>query len=282
MKKSTQEFQNRQILKSDTFEIFHYRDEKPKSVSVHHHDFYEIYLFLGGQVSYRVEGKTYRLEIGDLLLINPEEMHQPYVTSDMAYERIVLWINRNFLDKICLDGVNLKACFENKADNRIHPESSTTTRLIELMKMLTHEYYSDDFGGSAYSVGLFYQIMVEINRLAQRGDKFRKQEKPDLITKVVAYINKNYSKPITLDALAKEFFVSKYYLSHEFTRYYGTSVYKYIILKRLLIAKEKIAEGMPIGEVYKLCGFGDYTTFFRAFKAEYGINPREFANSLIE
>ena len=221
MRKSTQEFQSRQILKSDTFEIFHYRDEEPKSVSVHHHDFYEIYLFLGGQVSYRVEGKTYRLESGDLLLINPQEMHQPYIKSGTAYERIVLWINRSFLDKICLDGVNLKSCFENKSDNRIHPESSTATHLIELMKKLTLEYYGDDFGSTTYSVGLFYQIMVEVNRLAQRGDKFKKQESPDLISRVVNYINENISSQFRLEELAEMFFISKYHLGHIFKKHTG-------------------------------------------------------------
>ncbi len=276
MKKSTQQFQTRQILRSETFEIFHYHDTKPTSVGVHHHDFYEVYLLLNGKVSYRVDGKTYKLKQGDLLLINPKEMHQPHVDEGDHYERIVLWINRSYLDSLSSDATRLVECFEKKSDNLIRPGASTGARLRQFMTKLTEEYYGSGMGKDLYSIGLFYQIMVEINRLARREDRYMEQEKPDLVTDIVAYINENYGNVITLDILAKEFFVSKYYLSHEFTRQYGTSVYKYIILKRLLMAKEQMAQGSSPGEVYSLCGFGDYTTFFRAFKSEYGISPKDF------
>ena len=74
--------------------------------------------------------------------------------------------------------------------------------------------------------------------------------------------------------MAARFFVSKYHLSHEFSRAVGIGVYRYVMLKRLLIAKQLLVEGTPPGEVYALCGFRDYTNFYRAFKAEYGISPR--------
>ena len=54
----------------------------------------------------------------------------------------------------------------------------------------------------------------------------------------------------------------------------GIGVYRYIMLKRLLIAKQMLTDGTPPGEVFSLCGFRDYTNFYRAFKAEYGISPR--------
>ena len=59
MQSQTQSFQTRQNMEKNTFEVFRYRDPKPEGVAVHHHDFYEIYFFLSGEVEYRVEGKTY-------------------------------------------------------------------------------------------------------------------------------------------------------------------------------------------------------------------------------
>ena len=152
--------------------------------------------------------------------------------------------------------------------------------LRELMERLNEEYYSDnEFGKSLYLEGLLYQTLVEVNRLSLKSHESQKQEKPDLISDIMSFINQNYNHQITLEMLEKRFFVSKYYLSHEFTKQNGVSIYKYITLKRLLTAREMMTEGKSPGDIYKLCGFGDYTTFFRAFKAEYGISPKEFMNT---
>ncbi len=275
MKSRTQNFDSRQILIGETFEIFHYRDEKPFQVSVHHHDFYEIYLFLEGNVTYRVEGKNYVLEPLDLLLINPFELHQPFI-SDGAYERIVLWINKNYLEALSSDGENLLSCFDKGLENRLHPDTIKSGRILELMKKMSREFNGEKFCHSLYATGLFYQLLVEVNRLAKKENPSYKNEKNDLCAEVVNYINENYDKKISLDTLSKEFFVSKYHLSHEFKAQYGTGIYKYITLKRLLIARELLAEGERAGEVYKACGFTDYTTFFRAFKTEYGISPADY------
>ena len=100
-----------------------------------------------------------------------------------------------------------------------------------------------------------------------------------LIRKVLAYIEAHGQEPLSLDELAGQFYVSKYYLSHEFSRETGVSVYRYIMMKRLLSAKRLLSEGMPAGEVCYRCGFRDYAGFYRAFKAEYGISPKVFAAS---
>lgn len=54
------------------------------------------------------------------------------------------------------------------------------------------------------------------------------------------------------------------------------TIHKYIKLKRLIKAKELIRQNLPITEVYIKSGFGDYSNFFRAFKLEYGITPKEY------
>ena len=77
MRERSQRFDPRQTMRTDTFEVFHYKEPKPDTVEVHHHDFYEVYFLLGGQVEYWVEGRILRPSIGDLLLINPMELHRP-------------------------------------------------------------------------------------------------------------------------------------------------------------------------------------------------------------
>ena len=54
----SQRFEPRQRMKNNTFEVFRYRDDSPKEVALHHHDFYEIYFFLSGSVQYNVESRS--------------------------------------------------------------------------------------------------------------------------------------------------------------------------------------------------------------------------------
>lgn len=280
-----QRFDSRQSMRNSRFEVFHYRDRKPENVGVHHHEFFEIYYFVGGNVTFRVEGKTYRLEMGDILLMCPGELHQTEIAPETVYERIVLWMDRTYLSSLgAACGTDLTACFDPQNPNHIHLlRLAKTDRVMfsQLLDKLVREYYSEEVGSFAYAQGLLLQALVELNRLTrQTRIQPEKREEPDLIDQVLAYISTNYAKNITLSALAGEFYVSKYYLSHEFSSRVGTSVYRYVIIRRLLQARELIASGVAPGAVYQSCGFGDYANFYRAFKNEYGISPRVFAEQM--
>ncbi len=280
MANKAQNFNIRQSMQDKRFEVFHYRDKTRENIGVHHHDFYEIYFFLGGRVNFCVEGKTYQLEPGDLLLISPQELHQAQIDSDTVYERIVLWIDRNYLTGLCSNEIDLTACFDRTSPshtNLLRPDKIRRAALRDLLEKLNTECYSEHLGSSAYAQGLLLQFMVEVNRLAGNnpGQQPAKEE-PDLVSQILAYIGSHYQQNITLEQLAAEFFVSKYYLSHEFRRRVGTSVYRYIIFRRLMQAREMMASGLSPGVVYQSCGFGDYANFYRAFKSEYGISPKEY------
>jgi len=274
----TQNFNQRQNMSGKQFEVFHYRDAKMEPVNIHHHDFYEVYFYMGGEVSYWVEGKTYPLEPGDLLLISPMELHQPIVQPGIVYERIVLWVDRNYLHSISGPDVDLSGCFYSNGSehtNLLRPPVVARRHIYGLLEQLNREVYGEDFGGALYAQTLLIQLMLEVNRLvAGEGETVTVPDSSELASQIVSYINSHWHEDISLEKLAKEFFVSKYYLSHEFSRQTGTGVYRYVTLKRLMMAKEMLAAGNAPGEVYRLCGFHNYTNFYRAFKAEYGISPQ--------
>lgn len=277
MAKRIQIFDPRQNMSDTFFEVFHYFNDKPMAVDLHHHDFYEIYFFISGDVEYRVEGKSYFLNEGELLLINPWIFHQPVVKPGVPYERYVLWIDRNYLNQFVGES-DLSVCFSSGAATLLRPSSYQRTTISMLMEQMLKESRSDKFASELYCHGLFLQIMAEINRISLRtSTKKDPVEEPELISQVLAYIAEHYSEKLTLQDLASRFYVSKYHLSHEFSAKVGTSVYRYIILKRLLAAREQISGGAAPSEVYQSCGFQDYANFYRAFKTEYGISPKVFA-----
>lgn len=278
MRQKAQRFDPRQTMCRTGFEVFHYRDARPEAVEVHHHDFYEVYLFLSGEADYWVDGRLYRLQAGDILLINPMELHRPIVKAEAAYERIVLWIEKKYLESFSTGTVSLTRCFDHtrpEYSNLIRPSALWRSDITARLNALVREYYSEEYGGGLCADGLFLQLMVELNRLALQDDSEQlREESSVLVSKVLAYIGEHYAEEVSLESLAGQFFVSKYHLSHEFSRTVGVGVYRYLTLKRLLIAKQLMDDGVPPGDVYGACGFRDYTNFYRAFKAEYGISPR--------
>lgn len=279
MKGNAQKFDPRQEMHGNSFEIFHYIDDNVHPMEMHYHDFYEVFFFLGGEVDYWIDGSVYHLKPGDILLINPLELHKPIPKGDTKnYERIPLWIDKNYLSSI-QNGI-LENCFDNKSESYkkiMRPTAIQKQEIFELLYSLLKEYNSKDFGSSIICYGILLQIMTILNRISM-GNNSQSPEKyrtSTLISEVLTYIGDHYSENLSLELIAKQFFVSKYYLSHEFSREVGTSVYRYITLKRLNIAHDMLKLGNSPGQVSHTCGFGDYTNFYRAFKSEYGISPSE-------
>ena len=282
MRERSQRFDPRQTMQRDSFEVFHYQEPRPE-VEVHHHDFYEVYYLLGGKVEYWVDGRIIRMQPGDLLLINPLELHRPVIGEESrVYERIVIWINKEYLEQMQCDGIGLSSCFDTSVPNHTHlirlsaaERSAMTARLGELVR----EFYNRDFGGELCAYGLFLQFMVQLNRLARRAERKQEetQQPSELIQKALRYIGENLNSQITLESVAAQFYISKYYLSHAFTKEVGVSIYRYIMMRRLMMARQLLLAGEPAGQVCRSCGFSDYTSFYRAFKSEYGVSPRAFS-----
>ncbi len=131
-----QSFNTRQKMGTNTFEVFHYRDAAIKEVALHHHDFYEVYFFVSGNVTYNVESRSFPLSPGDVLLIAPNELHQPVVDSEgQNYERFVLWLNKTFLEQFDLSEGLVTRCFDTAVPghvNLLRPDGVTQ----ELMNYL--------------------------------------------------------------------------------------------------------------------------------------------------
>ena len=121
-------------------------------------------------------------------------------------------------------------------------------------------------------------------RAFKPSPSFNQPKKLSNDTRLALFKNKffDYNENLSLDDLANKFFISKYHLSREFQRLVGTSVHRYIVQKRLVMAKQMLSSGKPSSEVYQNCGFGDYSNFYRAFKAEYQISPKDYVLRLKE
>ena len=94
------------------------------------------------------------------------------------------------------------------------------------------------------------------------------------VAAMLQYLAENLTQPVSIDALAARFYVSKYHMMRRFKAETGYTIHSYLTSKRLMLARERIAAGQPATEVCFACGFRDYSTFARAYRKLFSEPPR--------
>ncbi len=274
-------FTQRQIMERPDFECYHYLDPVPPVVDFHEHAFYEIFFFLSGDVSYIIEGRTYQLRPGDILLTDNRDIHKPDIRPGKPYERFVIWIDPGFLSRANMFGLDLTRCFTDASEKkykRIRPESNVLTHLRSICEKMLRNRDDAGFGSGTLSYVYLIEFLVYLNRayFTTPEDIRRDVTENEKVNGVVAYINDHLADDLTLDRLAEACYISKSHLMHQFKTYTGLTLYQFIIKKRVTVARNMIHEGTPVTEACMRCGFNDYSNFLKAFKREFGRSPKEF------
>ena len=271
---------------NDNFKIFHIRDKKDIKFEYHHHDFSKIVILIDGDLTYYIEGKAYILKPWDILFVNKNEIHKPVVNPNKYYERIVIWLNPDFMAKYAQGNNDLLKCFEVAIKNNYNL-LRLNMKSIEIIKNLIQDIQncnnSNEFGSEILKESLFVQLMVLMNRLFLNSDKNRDIEDiqyDKTIEGVLNYINSNLENDLSIDTIASEFFISKYYLMRKFKNQIGSSIHNYVVQKRLILARSLISDGLSMSSVCSRCGFNDYSSFVRAFKKVYGVSPSNYNPTL--
>lgn len=267
----------------DNFKIFHIRDKKELNFDYHHHDFNKIIIFISGDVKYFIEGKTYNLKPWDILFINNNDIHKPFVNKDVDYERIVIWMKPKFENSYMENNNQLLNCFDltkKLRHNLLRPDINDIDSLKYIVKEIINTNKDPLFGNEIMQYALFLELMVYINRWFIKNEKNKDGVTSfKIVDDMIEYINNNIDQDLSIENLSKRFNINKFSLSRYFKNKTGNSLHNYIIKRRLIYARELILEGYSMKNVAIKSGFKDYSTFVRGFKKEYNISPREYLKS---
>ena len=253
----------------------------PHPVSLHSHSYIEIlYCHNVAGVEYLVGPDRYKLQKGDIVLIPPGISHRPILPEKLSepYVRDVMWINAEFLASL-VDAFPSSAVADQGRPTLLRTAGTRWEHLGELFLAGVQEEEKKEVGWEAAVVGNSLKILAYLDRAYyDNAAGTLKAEAPELLDKVAAYIEEHYAEHITIRDIAQKFYVSESSISHQFKQKMGISVYHYVTQRRLISAKNLISKGVALEQVATRVGFSDYSAFYRAFKQEYGISPRQYRN----
>lgn len=274
-------FNNRQYMISKDFEIYYYSDIQFPNVDDHAHTYYEFYFFLEGDVTMQIDERRFNLQSGDIILIPPEIHHHiESHGSNIPYRRLVFWISREYMERITSISSDYGYIVNRalKKKHYIYHNDVYNFNLVQakLFKIL-EEIHGNRFGKSSKINLEIHDLLLHLSRLAyEQNAPGKLREKQKLYEKLVTYIEAHPEEDMTLEHLSSVFYVSKYHISHIFKENLGISVHQYITKKRLSICRDALLGDASITETFLLYGFKDYSSFYRAFKKEYGLSPKEY------
>ncbi|WP_333646322.1 AraC family transcriptional regulator [Lacrimispora sp.] len=246
------------------------------NVDFHMHNSHEIYLLLDGHIQYFVENVCYDMTPGNLILFSNREIHKAINTTDNSFTRLVIHVNPAFIRPYCTPDTNLLDCFQRKpaTGNMVLLSGEEYESLSVLARTLEKAIKNRcSYGSDLTAVTTLIQILILINKAWQKTSSSKTAPRPHKAQAIMSYIDKNLTSPLTLDSISQALSLDKYYLSHLFKSETKSSIFQYIVVKRVSLAKELLSQGHTVSEACHLSGFNDYSNFIRTFRQTTGYTP---------
>ena len=241
--------------------------ENMPEYQLHCHSFYEIYYFVGGQVEYMVEGTRYIPAPQSVMLFKPGVVHGVQVKEDVLYTRYAFHFVAD-----CIPLEHREALLAPFYDDKIYYECESK----ELENLFDFVLASEELPKKIREIGVLSRFEALLTQLYTiNSHSLEDTISSDSAADIVAYINQHITEEISLDELAKHFFISKSKLNRVFKKSMDTTVGNYISLKRANIARQFMHRGESAENAAVLSGFRDYSTFYRTYKKVLGHSPAE-------
>lgn len=248
-------------------------------LSNHFHNQFEIYYLLSGERHYFIKDRVFLVKPGSLVLINEHDLHKTTDADTQNHERILINFSRNYLlPSPYMDDLLNSLFTEN---NNVIPFLPADKQYVEaLFNKMTQEVQNKGTDFEVALQALLMELLVYIRRyLKENRSSAAVHTSPmhEKIFEIVQYINNHYCSPLSLSSIAKEFFISQYYLSRAFKQATGFTFIEYINSVRIREAQRLLREtDYKVIDIAERVGFGNISHFGRIFKEITHFSPLNY------
>ncbi|MBE6631863.1 MAG: AraC family transcriptional regulator [Ruminococcaceae bacterium] len=241
--------------------------------------------FKKGRGDITIDGVHYEIEAGDIILLNPYELHCCTVDNDVYHERIALYIYETILSPFQCENVGFFKAFyerENGYGNRIPAEaviSSGSAEKLEHVLELTKK-------GDEESIVLAKCAIIELLSLINHSlvpymqTDLPPNAKNSTVESILKYLNQNFTEDIKLEDIASKFYISKYHLCRIFREHVGATLWEYVTFRRLMAFNDLVRKKCSLEDAAYKVGFRNYSNFYRLYKKYMKFTPSQFKQQL--
>lgn len=242
---------------------------KPKNLHIHNH--YEMLFLVDGILAVENNTDKMTVEAPAIILHNSLTFHGVNTLRD-GYTRYVVNFNDEIF-KLCPE-ISEKISFFRSSNMSV---IQLDCEMFELMKTYFNRYniIGKDLNARSYLTSV---ILYELYTYQSTTGKIILSDKCRIpyISELLEYISDNFDKPLSLDALAQQCYISRAKLVHDFKESTGMTVKDYITLTRINNARYMLTNGMSVQETAKSCGYDSVSYFVTLFKNTFGVSPGKF------
>lgn len=248
---------------------------------IHMHNSNEIYLIIDGEINFFVNDSFQHVEKGDLILIRDNHIHGPKPINKSNVTRGFVHFSPNIAQKLSSESTDLLKLFEAHS-GIIKLNEMQFTHIKELItKMVTEKEHSIKSGHDILMNAYLTELLLYSFEYSTGQNRTFESKKniglSDIVSQTLDYINKSIKDPeLSLEMISEKLAYNKTYLNRMFKKEIGSTIYQYIIIQRVGLAKQLLKENVPPQECAFLCGFKNYSSFYRTFKSQSGLSPSEY------
>lgn len=238
--------------------------------------------FIQGSGNLVVEDKVYRLQAGDAIVTDSEELFHCRIDPGAYHERLSLHINPQFWDKFPCETASVFRAFttRKKGDGNLIPADAVkSSGLGAALMALFAVVQKPSPDRNILALGQLIQTLNLLNGIHATTD-IQVPPKDPMLHRVLQYLNGHCTENISVESVAAHFHITPSYLAHWFKQCTGLSPWNYVILRRLQQANALMTQGASAEEACYRVGFENYANFFRLYKKHTGITPSQFKKQL--
>ncbi|MGN0327675.1 MAG: helix-turn-helix domain-containing protein [Lachnospira sp.] len=244
----------------------------------HSHPFHELFYLESGECTAFIDHNIYTFSKGDFVIVPAGTIHRTDYTGEGVHQRIVISFKTSFTDWISnIVGEDIVASCMETGVVRI-PEKRRDYIESIMEKLLFENEGQDPLSPGFINVALVELILFIVRCKRYESNIIKEIDVNNQIMQEIAtYIYNHYNEKLVLEDMARQFNLSRSYLSKKFKSSTGFGFKEYIINVRIQHACTLLLEtSKSITDIAFECGFNDSNYFGDAFRRIKGISPNKY------